>query len=80
MSVDLGLSGISLIIGLASLGPHKNVQWESVIKSLCVYLRIYVCTYVCMYSGGGGIGGFLRGASAFCHNGSCGLDDTVVEQ
>lgn len=30
--VDQHLSGISLIIGLASLGPHKNLQCELVMK------------------------------------------------
>lgn len=48
MSVDLRLADISLIIGLASLGPHKNVQCESVVKSLCVYLCIYLRMYVCI--------------------------------
>ena len=42
MSVDQRLAGISLIIALASLGPHKNLPCELVIKSLFVCLFIYL--------------------------------------
>lgn len=45
-SVDQHLSGISVIIGLASLGPIKSLQCDLVIKSPGIYVFTYLFIFL----------------------------------